>query len=160
MEGGSDAQPKRRRIRRSTGGMLAGVVAGKFWRSALSHFPYLAADLAVVGALLGCLVALIHTAGTASMVLQIIGYPMALMIFFLMCYPTSCFYKVAVGSSDSSGDIDEWPESSFGEWIFELLLVLYMIVIALLLSGGIAKLARIGRSDPVRVLLATVASGR
>ncbi len=140
VEGGSDAQPKRRRIRRSTGGMLAGVVAGAFWRSALSHFPYLAADLAVVGALLGFLVWLIQIAGTASMVLQIIGYPTALMVFFLMCYPASCFFKVAVGSSDSSGDIDEWPESSFGEWIFEMLFVLYMIVIALLLSGGIAKL--------------------
>ncbi len=140
VESGSDAQPKRRRIRRSTGGMLAGVVAGRFWQSALSHFPYLAADLAVVGALLGFLVILIHIAAGASLVLQIIGYPTAVLVFFLMCYPASCFFKVAVGSSDSSGDIDEWPESNFGEWVFEMLFVLYMILIAVLLSGGIAKL--------------------
>jgi hypothetical protein len=136
----SDAQPKRRRFRKSTGGMLAGVVAGPFWRSALSHFPYLAADLAVVGGLLGFLVVLIHIAAGASLVLQIIGYPTAVLLFFLMCYPASCFFKVAVGSSDSSGDIDEWPESNFGEWVFEMLFVMYMIVIAVLLSGGIAKL--------------------
>ena len=49
--------------------------------SALNHFPYLAADLAVVGALLGFLVILIDIAAGASLVLQIIGYPTAVLSF-------------------------------------------------------------------------------
>lgn len=137
----ADAQPKRRRrIRRSTWGMLVGVVAGPFWRSALSHFPYLAADLAGVGALLGFLVGLMHSAIAADLLLQMIGYPAALVLFFMMCYPTACFLKVVVGSAESNGDINEWPESNFGEWVFDLLLVGYMIVMSVLFSVGVAKL--------------------
>jgi len=137
----SSGKPKRRlRSRRTTLGMLASLVAAPFWRSALKRFPYLAAALACVGGLLGFLVGLIHSALVADLVLNLIGIPMAFAVFFLMCYPTACFWKVIVGSSEGSGDIAEWPKGNFGEWVFEMLIVGYMVLISLVLSAGVAKL--------------------
>jgi hypothetical protein len=139
--GPADGKPKRRlRSRRTTLGMLASLVAAPFWRSALKRFPYLAGALACVGGLLGFLVGLIHSALVADLVLNLIGIPMAFAVFFLMCYPTACFWKVVVGSSEGSGDIAEWPEGNLGEWVFEMLIVGYMLLISLLLSAGVAKL--------------------
>jgi predicted Zn finger-like uncharacterized protein len=148
-DGPADGKPKRRlRSRRTTLGMLASLVAAPFWRSALRRFPYLAAALAFVGGLLGFLVGLIHSALVADLVLNLIGIPMAFAVFFLMCYPTACFWKVVVGSSEGSGDIAEWPEGNFGEWVFEMLIVGYMVLISLLLSAGVAKLWQtVARSD-------------
>jgi predicted Zn finger-like uncharacterized protein len=140
-DGAADETPRRRRrIPRSTWGMLVGVVAAPFWRSALLHLPYLTAGLACAGALLGIFVILVKNALAAGLVFYYIGIPTAILVYFLMCYPTSCFFKVVVGSADSSRDIDEWPESNFGEWVFELLMVAYMIVLTLMLSTGVAKL--------------------
>jgi hypothetical protein len=101
-----------------------------------------------VGGLLGFLVGLIHSALVADLVLNLIGIPMAFAVFFLMCYPTACFWKVIVGSSEGSGDIAEWPKGNFGEWVFEMLIVGYMVLISLVLSAGVAKLWQtVVRSD-------------
>src|ERR1700722_1751241 len=85
----SEDQPKRRAIsRRSTLGMLASLVDGAFWESALRHSAYLAGCLVIVGGLVGFLTGLIHSAIVAGMVLEIIGIPTAFMVFFMMGYPT------------------------------------------------------------------------
>jgi hypothetical protein len=140
VEDEAEAKPKRRRrITRTTWGMLLGVVAEPFWRSALKHFPYLAAALLSIGALLGFLVGLAHNAAAAGFVFNIIGFPTAILVLFMMSYPTACFWKVVVGSADSSGDIHEWPESNLPEWFFEMLFVGYLVLISLLFSGGVAK---------------------
>jgi hypothetical protein len=66
------------------------------------------------------------------------------MIFFMMCYPTACFWKVIVGSSEGGTDVAEWPEGgNFGEWMFEMLFVGYLVIVSLLLCGGIAKFGEI-----------------
>lgn len=133
-------KPKRRLRRRTTLGMLASLVDGAFWESALRRSAYLAGGLAIVGGLLGFLVGLVHSAIVAGMVMEMIGIPTAFLVFFMMCYPTACFWKVIVGSADGGTDIAEWPESgNFGEWMFEMMFVGYLVIVSLLLSGGIAK---------------------
>jgi predicted Zn finger-like uncharacterized protein len=141
----SEDQPKRRAVsRRSTLGMLASLVDGAFWESALRHSAYLAGCLVIVGGLVGFLTGLIHSAIVAGMVLEAIGIPTAFMVFFMMCYPTSCFWKVIVGSAEGGRDIAEWPEGgNFGAWMFEMLFVGYMIIISLMVCGGIAKLGEL-----------------
>ena len=141
----SGDQPKRRsRSRRTTLGMLESLFDGAFWDSALRHSAYLAACLVVVGGLVGFLTGLIHSAVVAGIVLQAIGIPTAFMVFFMMCYPTCCFWKVIVGSAEGGRDIAEWPEgANFGSWMFEMLFVGYMILISLLVCGGIAKLGEV-----------------
>jgi predicted Zn finger-like uncharacterized protein len=143
----SDARedkPKRRTRRRTTLGMLASLVDGPFWESALRRSAYLAGGLAIVGGLLGFLVGLVHSAIVAGMVMEAIGIPTAFMTFFLMCYPTACFWKVIVGSAEGGTDVAEWPEGgNFGEWMFEMLFVGYLVVVSLLLCGGVAKFGEI-----------------
>jgi hypothetical protein len=140
-EDNDDEKPKRRRWRRrSTRGMLASVIDRSFWRSALGQFPYLAAALATIGALLGFLVGLVHSAMVAGLVLNLIGIPTAFIVFFMMSYPTSCFWKVLRGSAESYGDLSEWPQGNYGEYVFEMLFVGYLVLISLLLSGGVGKL--------------------
>ena len=138
----SEDQPKRRPLsRRTTLGMLASLFDGAFWEGALRHSAYLAGCLVIVGGLVGFLTGLIHSAIVAGMVLEAIGIPTAFMVFFMMCYPTSCFWKVVVGSAEGGRDIAEWPEGgNFGAWMFEMLFVGYMILISLLACGAIAKL--------------------
>ena len=124
--------------------MLASLVDGPFWESALRHSVYLAGCLVIVGGLVGFLTGLIHSAIVAGMVLEIIGIPTAFMVFFMMCYPTSCFWKVVIGSAEGGRDIAEWPEGgNFGAWMFEMLFVGYMILVSLLVCGGIAKLGEL-----------------
>jgi hypothetical protein len=141
----SEDQPKRRpRSRRTTLGMLASLFDGPFWESALRHSAYLTGCLVIVGGLVGFLTGLIRSAIVAGMVLQIIGIPTAFMVFFMMCYPTSCFWKVVIGSAEGGRDIAEWPEgANFGAWMFEMLFVGYMILISLLVCGTIAKLGEV-----------------
>jgi predicted Zn finger-like uncharacterized protein len=141
-------QPKRkRRIRRTTWGMLAGVASESFWLSALMHFPYLVGALAVVGALLGFLAGLVHSTAVAGMLFQMVGYPTAMMVFFSLCYPASCFLKIVIGTSDSSGDIHEWPESNFGEWVFELVFLGYMVIVSIMFGAAIAKVRQAAFED-------------
>ena len=93
---------------------------------------------------MGFLVGLVHSAIVAGMVFEMIGIPMAFMIFFMMCYPTACFWKVTVGSAEGGRDIAEWPEGgNFGEWMFEMLFVGYLVIVSLLLSGSVAKVGEI-----------------
>jgi hypothetical protein len=136
-----DRRPRPRRSRgRSTIGMLAGLAAGPFWRGASRHLPYMAGALLCVGAMFGFLVGITRSAFVAGLLLQLIGYPLAICVFFLMCYPTSCFWKVVVGSSDSNGDIAEWPPGgAYPEWVFDMLFVDYAIIISLILSMGVGK---------------------
>jgi predicted Zn finger-like uncharacterized protein len=144
---GSDTQsdkPKRRLRRRTTLGMLASLVDAGFWESALRRSAYLAGGLTIIGALVGFLVGLIHSAIVAGMVLQMIGIPTAFLVFFMMCYPTACFWKVMIGSAEGGKDIAEWPEpGNFGEWMFEMMFVGYLVVISSMLCGGIAKFGEI-----------------
>ena len=138
------ARPKRRRrAPRSTAGMLAGIVSARFWRSTLIHLPYISGALLCVGALLGFLIGLAQSAVVAGLLFDLIGTPTAFAVFFLMSYPTSCFWKVVVGSSESNADINEWPESSVGEFVFDMLFVGYMILISMMLAIGIAKLREV-----------------
>jgi predicted Zn finger-like uncharacterized protein len=135
-------QPQRRsRSRRTTLGMLASLADAAFWESALRRSTYLAGALAIVGGLLGFLVGIVHSALVAGMVLEMIGIPTAFLVFFMMCYPSACFWKVTVGSAEGGRDVAEWPEGgNFGEWMFEMLFVGYLVLLSLLLSGGVAKL--------------------
>ncbi len=142
---GSEDRPKSRTLsRRTTLGMLASLFDGAFWESALRHSAYLTGCLVIVGGLVGFLTGLIHSAIVAGMVLEAIGIPTAFLVFFMMCYPTSCFWKVIVGSAEGGRDIAEWPEgANFGAWMFEMLFVGYMIIISLMVCGGIAKLGEL-----------------
>jgi predicted Zn finger-like uncharacterized protein len=143
--GPSDDQPKRRKVsRRSTLGMLASLIDGAFWESALRRSAYLTGALVIVGGLVGFLTGLIRSAIVAGMVLEIIGIPTAFLVFFLMCYPTACFWKVVIGSAEGGRNIAEWPEGgNVGEWMFEMLFVGYMVAISLFVCGGIAKLGEL-----------------
>jgi hypothetical protein len=58
----------------------------------------------------------------------------------MMSYPTSCFWKVVRGSAESYGDLNEWPQGNYGEYVFEMLFVGYLVLISAFLSAGVAKL--------------------
>jgi hypothetical protein len=138
---------RRRQARHSTWGMLKSVADRRFWRSALGQLPYLAAALALVGGLLGFLIGLVHSAVVAGLIFDLIGVPTAFVVFFMMSYPTSCFWKVVVGSAEGSGDLNEWPQGNYPEYVFEMLLVGYLVLISLFFSAGVAKLGQMVFAD-------------
>jgi hypothetical protein len=145
-EAGAKTQ-RRRQARHSTWGMLKSVADRRFWRSALGQLPYLAAALALVGGLLGFLIGLAHSAIVAGLILDLIGVPTGFVVFFMMSYPTSCFWKVVIGSAEGSGDLNEWPQGNYPEYVFEMLLVGYLILISLFFSAGVAKLGQMVFAD-------------
>ena len=137
----ADAKPKRRkRSQPSVISMVLEIASGPFWRSAFEHLLFMTGVMAFVGGLIGFLVGLVRSAAVAGLLFNLIGIPMLLLAYFSMSYPLSCFWKVIVGSAVSGEDIHEWPESSMGEWVFDMFFVMYLIALSIFISAGIAKL--------------------
>lgn len=137
------AKKRAKQSKKSVLSLLGGVFDGPFWHSAAEHLLFATLSLALFGAIIGFLASLVRSAVMASIMVNLVSVPSVLFAFFTLSYPASCFWRIIVGSAGGGDDISDWPESSVGEWVFDLFLIGYFALTALFISAGIAKLREV-----------------